>query len=320
MSDDAISIETTVLKRAAKARERHLLLAGELYGAPRGLVTDAERSLLAGMMAGLVARLAARLDVAVAPDDEATVERLRRAGLLSDPDLVGAAYHRMLEFDLESRASGDALLTELATGQELEVVHAITEYRVWRAARIDSYGNPVLDERDVPLPTLTHLCWTIAAARGLADPAREDVIEAATLGEVAALGEASPSSPELVARVLIEAGNVATGSLVRLIEAGEIALAEALIAQLAAVPVDFVRGALFERGGETLAVVAKAAALGRADFVAAVAAGQRARPRDAECRAALALFDALDEGTARRVLARITRHSAYMAAVRRLEG
>src|SRR5262245_47927197 len=161
-------------KRAARARERHALLAAELYGAPRGLVTDAERSRLAGMIAGVVVRLTARLDVAAAPDDEATVERLRRAGLLSESNLVGAAYHRMLEFELESRASGDALLTELAAGQDLEVVHAINEYRVWRAARVDSYGNPILDERDVPLGTLTNLCWAIAAARALVDPARED--------------------------------------------------------------------------------------------------------------------------------------------------
>ena len=103
MSDDAISLETTLQKRATRARERHALLAAELYAAPRGLVTDAERSVLAGMIAGVVLRLAARLDVAAASDDEATVERLRRVGLLSDPDLVGAAYHRMLEFDLERR-------------------------------------------------------------------------------------------------------------------------------------------------------------------------------------------------------------------------
>lgn len=307
-------------KRADKARERHALLAAELYGAPRGLVTDAERSRLAGMIAGVVVRLAARLDVAAAPDDETTVERLRRGGLLSDSSLVGAAYHRMLEFDLESRASGDALLTDLAAGQELEVVHAITEYRVWRAARIDSYGNPVLDERDVPLTTLINLCWAIAAARGLADPVREDVIEAATLGEIAMLGEAPPSSPELAARALIDAGDALPGSLVRLIEAGEIALAEAVIAQLAVVPIGFVRGALFEPGGETLAVVVKAAALGRADFIAAIAAGRGARPRGAECPAALALFDALDGGTARRALAQIMRNPAYLAAVRRLEG
>jgi hypothetical protein len=320
VTDDATSLETIALERAAKARERHTLLAAELYGAPRGLVSDAERSLLAGMIAGLVGRLAARLDLAAGDGDEATGERLRRAGLLSDPDLVAAAYHRMLEYELERRASEHEVLTELAAGQDLEVVHAITEYRVWRAARIDSYGNPLLDEQDVPLPTLINLCWAVAAARGLADPAREDLIEAATLGEIAALGDAPPSSPETAARRLVEAELADSGSFVRLIEAGEVALAEAVIAQLAAVPIGFVRRALFETGGETLAIAVKTAQLDRGALLASISAGRRARPRGAECPAATALFDRLDVETARRVVARLTRNSAYLAAVRRLEG
>jgi hypothetical protein len=320
VSDDAISLETIAHKRAAKARERHALLAAELYGAPRGLVTDAERSLLGGMIAGVVARLETRLDVAVGDGDEATLERLRRAGFLSDPDLVGAAYQRMLEFDFDRRVSGNEALADLAAGQDLEVAHALTEYRVWRTARIDSYGNPVLDAHDVPLATLTNLCWAIAAARGLADPAREDVIEAATLGEIAALGEASPSPPETAARRLREAELADCGTLVRLIEAGEIVLAEAVIAELAAAPIDFVRRALFEPGGETLAIVTRAAALDRGALVSSIAAGRRARPRGPDCPAALALFEGLDGEAARRAVARLTRTSAYLAAVRRLEG
>lgn len=168
MDDEATSLEDLALKRAGTARERHALLAAELYGAPRGLVTDAERSLLAGMIAGLVGRLAARIDAAAGGDDEAMVERLRRVGILSDPELVGAAYHRMLEFDLERRAATNELVPGLAAGQEMEVVHAVTEYRVWCAGRLDGYGNPVLDDGGVPLPALTRLFWAVTAARGLA--------------------------------------------------------------------------------------------------------------------------------------------------------
>jgi hypothetical protein len=320
VSNEATSLVTIAQERAGKARERHALLAAELYGAPRGLLTDAERSLLSGMIAGIVSRLASRLDVAMEDGDETTAERLRRAGFLADPDLVGAAYHRMLEAEIERRASGHELLTDLSSGQDLEVVHALTEYRVWRAARFDSYGNPLLGERDMPFPALTNLCWAIAAVRGLVDPAREDVIEAATRGEIAALGEASPSPPEVAARRLIEAGLTDSESLIRLTEAGEIALVEAVIAQLASVPLDFMRRVLFEPGGETLAMLAKTAAMDRTLLTTLIATGRRARPRGAECSAALALFDGLQSETARRAVARLTLSPAYLAAARRLEG
>jgi hypothetical protein len=164
------------------------------------------------------------------------------------------------------------------------------------------------------------LCWAIAAVRGLADPAREDVIGAATRGEIAALVEAPPSAPEVAARRLIEADLADSGSLIRLTEAGEIALVEAVIAQFASVPLDFMRRVLFEPGGETLAMLTKAAALDRTLLTTLIAAGRRARPRGAECPTALALFDGLQGEAVRRVVARLTLNPAYLAAARRLEG
>jgi hypothetical protein len=320
LKHDVPSVLEFARARAATARERHVLLAGELYGVPHGLVTDAERALLTGMIAGLVMRIAARLDVAMGQDAERTAEVLRRAGVLSDPDLVGPAYHRLLEFELERRTPPNDVAATLAAGQDIEVVHAVTAYRVWRAARVDSYSHPLLDEADLPLEATTRLYWLVAAARGRADPAREDLIEAATVGEVSALASPTESPPETAARRLVAAGQVDATSLPVLIEAGEISLVEALLAQLASIPLRLARRFLFEPGGEGLAVAARAGGLDCAALTALIAAGRGARPRGADCASALALFDGLDSDTAAHALRRLARHPAYLDAVRRLEG
>lgn len=318
MSDDVKSLQELSRQRATKARERHILLAAEIYRAPRGLLSDVERSLIAGMIASLSARISATIDDA-AISDEILVQTLRRAGVLEEPELIAAAYHRMLEFEIEREGASDEMVTSLGAGQELEVTHAVGEYLVWRARRRDAYANPVLDVADLSDVAAERLHWAVAAALRAEDPSREEALEAATLRALAAHCDAPEPPPVHAARLLLESGAVNAELLGPLIEVGEVALFEGLFAQLSAMPVLLVRQALFEPGGETLAIAAKAAELDRETLIAMLAAGRRVRPRDSECPAALALFDRLDIAIARRTVRAIARHPEFQEAVRRLE-
>ena len=318
MSDDVESLQELTRQRAAKARERHALLAAELYRAPRGLLSDSERSLMTGMIAGLIASIAAAIDNRA--NDKALVQRLREGGVLEDPDLIAAAYHRMLEFERERQRASEDMVTALAAGQELEVAHAVGEYLVWRGRRRDAYGNPVLDVDALPNSAVERLHWAVAAALRTEDSTREEVLETATLGVLAGLRDVPETAPVRAARLLLECGAVNAELLGPLIEMGEIVLFEALLARLCSIPILLIRRALFEPGGETLAIVAKAAALDQATLVTMLAAGRRVRPRDGDCPAALTLFDRLDPATARRALRAIARHPDFQEAIRRLEG
>ena len=319
LADDVKSLQELSRKRAAKARERYALLAAELYRAPRGLLADAERSSMTGMIAGLIARISTMID-ADTSGGEATVEALRRAGVLEDPDLVAAAYHRMLEFEIERRAAGNDTVASLSAGHDLEVIHAVTEYLVGRAKRVDGYGNPVLETADLPPALAGRLLWSVAAARRGDDPAREDAIESSACAALAAHRDPPEPAPMLAARRLHEAGAAGPDLLVPLIEAGEVALSEALLAELARIPMLLARRFLFEPGGESLAIAARTTELDRATLIVMLEAGRHARPRGGDCAAALALFDRLDVETARRALRGLGRHPDYQEALRRLEG
>ena len=323
MGDSVTELLGLSRKRAAEARERHALLASELYAGPRGLLTDAERSLMNGMIDAVVESIAARLR----DDDPGQGGRvitgvgatLRRAGVLADPDLIEAAYHRLLEFELERRGRKHDIVSPLIERASMQVTHAVTEFMVWRAKRRDAYQNPVLVADELPGALAQRLAWAVAAASRDADPARDDALEAATLRALTTLGsDDTPAS--LAARRLIESGTAGPGLLAPLLEAGEIALLTAMFARLGRLSPVLARRFLFEPGGESLAVCAKALDLGRDTLSAILEAGRAARRRNGDVEDALALHDRLDPAVAHLMMRRWSRLSAYQEAMRRLEG
>jgi hypothetical protein len=310
-------------KRAAETRERHVLLASELYAAPRGLLTDAERSLMTGMIDAVIESIAAHLRNGGTGQDERAAAGitavLRRAGVLADPDLIEAAYHRLLEFQLERRGQKRDLVSPLIERASMPVTHAVTEFMVWRAKRLDAYQNPVLVADELPGALAHRLAWAVAAASRNTDPGRDDALEAATLRTIATLG-ADDTPATLAARRLIESGTAGSGLLAPLLEAGEIALFTAMFARLARLSPVLARRFLFEPGGESLAVCAKALDLGRGTLSAILEAGRAVRRRDGDIEGALALHDRLDSEVAHLMMRRWSRLTAYQEAMRRLEG
>jgi hypothetical protein len=323
LAEDVTELLGLSRKRAAEARERHALLASELYGAPRGLLTDSERSLMTGMIDTVVESIAVLLRNGSGAQDErgssGVAVVLRRAGVLADPDLIEAAYHRLLEFELERRGRKRDLVSPLIERASMPVTHAVTEFMVWRAKRLDAYQNPVLVADELPGALAQRLAWAVAAASRDADPARDDTIESAARRVLTALG--TDDTPALIAaRRLVESGTAGPSLLIPLLEAGEIALFTAMFASLGRLSPVLARRFLLEPGGESLAVCAKALDLGRGTLSSILEAGRAVRRRNGDIEGALALHDRLDPAVARVMLRRWARPSAYQEAMRRLEG
>lgn len=330
VTDEATSFLEIARSRAQEARERYALLAAELYKTPRGLLTDAERSRMTGMIAGLVEEIMTALDRhggnRHAPESEPILAALRRAEILTDPELIEAAYHRLLEFELQSRARGRAQdqsadpIASLLRNASMPVVHAVTEFKVWRSKRLDAYQNPVLLAVDLPNGLARRLHWAVAAAYRVHEPSAEDTVEDATSRALAELANSAAAPPALAARRLVEARLAGAPLLRPLFEAGEIELFEALLARLSGPSTLLVRRFLFEPGGESLAVCARVLDLG-CDALRAILDEVRAVRRDGgDASPALALYDRLSADAAATIVKRWARQSEFQAAVRLLEG
>jgi hypothetical protein len=244
---------------------------------------------------------------------------LRRAGILADPDLIEAAYHRLLEFELERRGHKRDLVSPLIEKASMPVVYAVTEFVVWRAKRLDAYQNPVLAVDELPGALVHRLVWAVAAASRGSESAHDDALETAARRALIALaGDGTPAS--VAAQRLMESGAIGRDFLQQLLEAGEIALFTAMFASLARLPPVLARRFLFEPGGESLAICAKALDLGRGTVSAILEVGRAVRRRNGDVEGALALYDRLDPAVAGLMLRRWARPSAYQEAMRRLEG
>jgi len=359
LAEDFKSLLDLSRTRAVQARERYAVLADELYGAPRGLLADAERSLLTGMIHGLIDGIAAtlrpllaaklgRAGAASAVDEVASEEihrALRQAGFLGEWELIESAYHRMLEFNLESLMRSRAKAKPAATGAEdfaarilrgasLELAHAVAAFLVAGSKRWDAYQNPLLLPSDLPEALARRLHWAVGVAFRAAlesrfaanDPALDDAIED-TAGETLAHALADPGPAALgaaVARRLDEAGLAGTGLLVPLFEQGEFALFEAVLSRLTGLAPVLLRRFLFEPGGEALAICARALGIDRAVLAGILEATREARqrPRVADgdgVAAALDLYDRLPVAVASHMLRRWARGRDYQAVLRSFE-
>ncbi len=347
--------------KAAGRQERLAGLAAELSGTPRGLLTDSNRSLMTGMLRGLVglaaealrARLAARPQgngrertAAAEVAADGLVAPLRRVGVLTEPALIEAAYHRLLESHLAALArerapprtsppapGGSAFVSDMFARTDPAARQALTSFMVGQTKRIDAYGNALLAFEDVPDAALGPLFWAVAASYRMALAATEAdgaaldaAIEDAAAAALAAARSGDPAQrPAAVAGALIHAGLADAGTLAPLLGAGEIALFEAIFGRLAGIDAFRLRRFLFEPGGEALAVCARAIRLARDDLAAILAAtaAARQRPRPVgtgESAAALALYDRVAPETVARLMGHWARGRDFLWMLDRLDG
>jgi Uncharacterised protein conserved in bacteria (DUF2336) len=364
VADEVTSLLALARAKAAERNDRLEALAAELYGAPRGLLTDSERSLMTGMIHGLVdsvaaalrARLAERLAgngraaeaLARLPLD-ALLAPLRQSSFLSDPGLIDAAYHRLLEYQLESHARdrarvarpgapgaaadlSDPVAALLAQAGE-PAGRALTAFLIAEAKRRDAYRNPLLLPADMQASAVAHLFWAVAVvirdalAPGVPDDAAEldDAIEAATADalDVALAGGEPEARPDALAVRLDEAGLAGPDRLSALLRGGEVGLFEAILSRLTGIERALLRRFLFEPGGEALAVCARAVGIPRDDLAAILAATRDARQRPravsgGEVAAALAQYDSVSPEAANRLMRHWGRRRDFLWMLRRL--
>ncbi len=360
MADDVTSLLELARAKAASRAELLAALADELGGAPRGLLTDAERSLMTGMLRGLVetvagdlrARLARRLNgdggerarLRDLPLD-AVLAALRRSGILAEPALIDAAYHRLLEFQLEMQArdrarpvapraeGGSDVIAGLIARADASTRQALNGFLVAQAKRLDAYRNPLLSPMDVPEAGLVPLAWAVAvvfrealaAPAGAPPDALDDAIEAATIEAIEAAlgGDDDGSRPAALADRLVTAGLAGPDQAAPLLRHGEVGLFQALMARLGGVDPLRLRRFLFEPGGEALAVCARAIGLARDDLAAILEATRSARQRPravngGEVAAALALYDRITPEAAGRLARHWARRRDFLWMIRRL--
>lgn len=363
VAEDFKSLLDLSRRRASQAHERLRAIAAELYSVPRGLLTDAERSQLTGMIQGLVGGIVAQMRALLAERFERAGQgealaalaeiadadlagQLGRANFLSEPALIECAYHRMLQLQLENAArartpvgaetgAADDVIGRLIESAPLEIAHAVTEFMVEQSKRKGPYQNPLLLPNDLPEDVARGLTWAVAACFRTAlaapfaanDPALDDAIEDAAVEAIGAglAGASAGARAGELARRLIEARLAGPDLLVPLLRQGEAALFEAVFAALTRMGASLVRRILFEPGGESLVVCARALGLGR-DQLAAIletTRGARQRPRavdSGEVASALELFDRIDATDATRLVKRWSRDRDYLSVLRRLEG
>lgn len=232
-------------------RSRLPTVRADFFLDPAERLTEQERALMTAMLHCLVAEIAGELRSAF-PDrrvagegaDHALVERLNRAGLLDDPQLISSLLRRADEERIASAAavrsgrSEARVLQGLVSDDSQAVSAAAMALILARGRRRDRLGQCLLLFDDLPRDTAVQLVHRVAAALkqegGIAD--RELAVAAA---KVAARHDPAKSTDHLAA-ALVEALGDRDGAGNELLLAsaneGELGLLAHLLARSAGIP------------------------------------------------------------------------------------
>lgn len=274
---------------------------------------------------------------------------LERSNVLQDPSLIEIIRHRTLEHQLSisirktvSEGVADALvetgnsdvIASLLENPNARISQGTLEYLVEESKRVDRYQNPLLDRHDLPEQLARRMyIWVSAALRKhilekfSIDPTELDDSLEGTIRSLLGVNGRDTSlrrTPVELAETLFKANFVTPQFLVKVLREGEIALFEALLAKLSGLRGTLVRRFMFESGGEALAIACRAINIEKATFATIFLLSRKARPGDQqvdpnEVKEVLALYDRLDDQTAKNLLRRWQRDPAFLEAVRRLE-
>lgn len=335
-------------KRILSDQERSLM-----HDALRRLVGDAEHSLqhhLAERLAesGWVERgLAAALEQSGA---EVIHPVLLARGALRDAGLIEAIKHRTqahllatsvhnrfldeVTHDAATTGEGD-VITTLLTRAGATISRGVTEYLVAESRGVDTFQNPLVLQRDLPLDVTERLYWRVAAAlrRHVLDltkadrEAFDDAIEAAVGDALADAREDldRPTATDALIDGMVRCGELEEGLLVQMLRQGDISLFEAGFARLVGASRNLIGRLLYEPGGEGLAVACKAAGFTR-NTLATIFKLTRAvcLPHGAASVARAprleSFFDRLPHPTASAVLRHWRRPSGYLYAMALVDG
>lgn len=311
------------------------------------LVTEMERDVRHRLAQTLAARDDAPHDlVAHLSNDEIGVARplLMQSRVLADADLIEIVKQRTEEHRIAvavregvSDVVADALiesgeenvLAALIENDDAQLSEAAMAYLVDQSRRVDRFQGPLLHRSDLP-PVLAHrMFWWVSAAlrRHILDRFELDPVELdERLAQAArqALADGVRLAPDRAMRLADEMARdrrLTEGNLVQVLRAGEVPLFVAGIARLLSLTSRAARRAIFDPGGEALAVACLAAGFERASFAAAfMLTGTGRGDRTArELTDVLAFYDGLEPVAAKRTVQCWRLDTAYLDAVDQVE-
>jgi uncharacterized protein (DUF2336 family) len=291
--------------------------------------------------------------VALANDEiEVAAPILLKSEALLDVELIEIIRHRSLEHQLTiamrrqvsepvaealvETGSVDVIKTLLENGSA-RIAEATMAYLVDQSKTVDSFQEPILRRNDLSAK-LAHKMyyWVSAALRqhiienyDVQIDRLDDTIEAVAKQTVAELRDNGADLPQgeapaELARRLAEANKITPQLLLQSLRQGEVALFEALYAQLSGLRLNLIRRLLFEPGGEGLAIVCRAIEIDKPTFASIFMLTRRARPTERmtdprDLTNVLSLFDRINPTAAKAVVARWRRDPDFLYAVRKVQ-
>ncbi len=275
---------------------------------------------------------------------------LLKSDLLSDEDLVEIVRHRTLSHRLAvamrrsvSTAVSDALvgtssvdvIKTLLENHGAQISDATMTYLVQQSESVDDFQEPLLRRKDLPVDLSKKMyLWVSAALRHYivehypVDKTELDITVATVAEDVAehdpeALNRSEDAAMAL-AEQLAKRSELTADMLVKTLRRGEIALFEAMLAQMIGLKPQVARKLIYEDGGEGLVIACRSCNINRTDFTALFLMLQRARPTELannpyQLSRSMEMFDRLKPDTARKVVERWKINPFFLKSIRRLE-
>ena len=311
-------------------RSRLATVRADFFLDPSERLSEHERALMTAMLHGFVAEVAEQLRTAIgAPegaDSHALVDRLNRAGLLDEPELMALLLRRAEEERIASAASARAgrsearVLQGLVGHENAAVSAAAMALILARGRRRDRFGQSLLVFDDLAPETAADLVHRVAAALKLVEghPDAALLEASARLIDSHEPAKSLEALAEALAGALAEAGALDSDLLLAAANEGDVALLAHLLAHLAEMPGAVADAELLSGDPEAVIRLLRMAALKRP-----VAAGILAAIGDLvgvhDPADALRLLGSLNESDAAEAHVLVTSDPAYRSAVARME-
>jgi uncharacterized protein (DUF2336 family) len=319
----------------------------------RRLIHDVETSVRRTLAERLAVEPDAPSDLVVAlANDQIEVAHsiLVKSNVLQDPELIEIIHQRTLEHQLAvavrqrlSPVVSDALVATgntdivrtLLENHGAEISNATMGYLVEQSKRVDTYQNPLVMRPDLSPELAKRMYWWVSAAlrkhivaNFAIDPLEldqrvEDIVKD-LIGQNPGGQPALSRKSEELAKKVAERGTISPQLLVQTLRQGEVALFEALLAEVSKLRRTLVRRIVFEPGGQGLAVIARAIGVSKPDFASLFLLSRAARPGDkvvdpGELNRVMSFFDRVQPAAAQRLLVRMRLEPDYLKSMLEVE-
>ncbi len=320
------------------------------------LIRDVEMRVRRELSERLAQRDDAPLEIVkLLANDEIEVSRpvLLTSNVLRDIDLIEIVRHRTQQHQLSiamrrevSEQVSDALveagnadvIKALLDNPNARISEATLEYLVEESRRVDTYQEPLVRRSDLSPELARRMClWVGAALRSYVldhfdiDPTElDDLLEEITEKTVETLpvpetaSEPAEDAASRLARRLAEERRLTPDMLVKTLRQGEIALFEAMFAEMTGLRRRLMGRLIYEPGGEGLVIACRALQVDKPSFTSVFLLSRKGRPGDQvvdprELSRVIALFDRVKPEAAQQVLRRWQRNPEYLYALKRVE-